>query len=175
MRPTAIAVGGSHACVLAGSGDVWCWGDNEEGQLGDGTTRSRTDLVKVQGLPAPAVQLDAGYTHSCARVEDGTVHCWRNAVASHEYGARDEPVAVMGLAPHVIAEAPVSAPWAVLLDVLRCVETGAGAGRRTLRAHGVSGAPGRCGLRARASGLSSIRSERDLMSRTMTAASRPTV
>jgi alpha-tubulin suppressor-like RCC1 family protein len=39
---TKAAVGRHHACAVS-KGDVWCWGRNDEGQLGDGTTVSRTE------------------------------------------------------------------------------------------------------------------------------------
>jgi alpha-tubulin suppressor-like RCC1 family protein len=66
---------GQHACALSTAGDVWCFGHNDRGQLGDGTTTSRVDPVRV-ALPAHAVQVTVGATHSCARLADGRVWCW---------------------------------------------------------------------------------------------------
>jgi alpha-tubulin suppressor-like RCC1 family protein len=45
---TAIAAGGYHALALQGDGGiVWAWGDNSEGQLGDGTTTNRSTPIRV--------------------------------------------------------------------------------------------------------------------------------
>jgi alpha-tubulin suppressor-like RCC1 family protein len=41
-RVTAIAVGADHACARLSDGTVECWGPNELGQLGDGTTVDAT-------------------------------------------------------------------------------------------------------------------------------------
>jgi alpha-tubulin suppressor-like RCC1 family protein len=43
----AVAVGGSHTCAATADGAVLCWGRNEDGQLGDGTTRSRLTPAEV--------------------------------------------------------------------------------------------------------------------------------
>lgn len=48
----AIAAGEMHTCALAESGTVMCWGNNEWGQLGDGTTISRTLPVGLAVIPA---------------------------------------------------------------------------------------------------------------------------
>lgn len=36
LRPARLASGGSHTCALMTSGDIYCWGDNVHGQLGQG-------------------------------------------------------------------------------------------------------------------------------------------
>ena len=46
----AIEAGDDHACAVTALGEVLCWGYNQYGQLGDGTTTSRGMPVKVQGL-----------------------------------------------------------------------------------------------------------------------------
>lgn len=38
---TAFALGARHTCALRSNGIVWCWGANDHGQLGDGTTTAR--------------------------------------------------------------------------------------------------------------------------------------
>ncbi|MEO5949512.1 MAG: hypothetical protein ABIP74_03840 [Candidatus Saccharimonas sp.] len=67
-----------HACVVA-SGGVYCWGDNNDGQLGDNSTVDRTTPVAVVAsgvLNGHTVQdVKVGLRHSCARA-DGAVYCW---------------------------------------------------------------------------------------------------
>lgn len=46
----AVSVGGDHACAQVRDGSVWCWGANDQGQLGDGTTTTSRDPVRVTGL-----------------------------------------------------------------------------------------------------------------------------
>jgi alpha-tubulin suppressor-like RCC1 family protein len=72
---TQIAVGGHHACALLADGTAKCWGENAEGQLGDGTTQWRLAPTPVVALDH-VVQLAAGYRHTCARLESGTIKCW---------------------------------------------------------------------------------------------------
>lgn len=68
-------VGGGHTCALLATGAVFCWGANDRGQLGDGTTEDRARPVRVVDLP-PAVGLEAGGEHTCALTEDAAIHCW---------------------------------------------------------------------------------------------------
>lgn len=48
---TALALGSRHACGLTAQGEMYCWGDNEHGQLGTGNTVDSAEPVKVIGTP----------------------------------------------------------------------------------------------------------------------------
>ena len=63
-------------CAVGASGDVYCWGFNGGGQAGDGTTKHALEPVKVQGLPAPAVEVRTHPDATCALLTNGKVHCW---------------------------------------------------------------------------------------------------
>ncbi len=82
-RPAkAVSVGYSHTCALADDGSVWCWGDNDEGQLGRMPESCDTEFCPnplptvVSGLPSEVVAVTAGYFWTCALERDQTVWCW---------------------------------------------------------------------------------------------------
>lgn len=70
-----LVAGGAHTCARPYRGDVVCWGANDAGQLGDGTTSDRITPTVTPGL-ADAVQLAAGPAQTCARLGNGSVRCW---------------------------------------------------------------------------------------------------
>lgn len=70
-----IAAGEMHACVIERSGELLCWGHNENGELGDGTTEGRWEPRKVPDVPA-AVKLAVGNRMMCALFADDSVRCW---------------------------------------------------------------------------------------------------
>jgi alpha-tubulin suppressor-like RCC1 family protein len=63
-------------CVVTGGGDVLCWGDNETGQLGDGTGLSSTTPVKIDGFPGPVAEVSVGLSTVCALTRSGGAYCW---------------------------------------------------------------------------------------------------
>jgi hypothetical protein len=63
---TALSLGGGHTCALLSSGGVRCWGRNDYGQLGDGTTTARSTPTVVTGLPDDVAAVSTGYYFSCA-------------------------------------------------------------------------------------------------------------
>lgn len=70
----SVAVGRRHHCAVLLNGTAWCWGANEHGQLGDGTTNDSVTPVRVR--QSKIAQLDVGNEHSCAVRATSTVWCW---------------------------------------------------------------------------------------------------
>ena len=70
-----IVAGLDHTCVLATDGTVWCWGQNMNGKLGDGSFLNRG--VPVQALlGTTAIMIAAGGSTTCAALSDNSVKCW---------------------------------------------------------------------------------------------------
>ena len=73
----AITTGFNHTVALKSDGTVWAWGENQNGQLGDGTTSNmRSTPQKTQGPLADCVAIAAGSQHTLALKCDGTVWAW---------------------------------------------------------------------------------------------------
>ena len=70
-----LALGRQSSCARMQSGEVFCWGRNQAGQVGDGTLTQRTAAVKVTGL-MDAVDLSAGANDFCAVRDGGFPVCW---------------------------------------------------------------------------------------------------
>src|SRR5437867_3937554 len=72
---TAVDLGAFYSCALLQDGTVRCWGQNDLGQLGNGTTTSSSTPVAAAGITGAAA-VTAGGFHTCTRFPDGTVQCW---------------------------------------------------------------------------------------------------
>jgi alpha-tubulin suppressor-like RCC1 family protein len=99
---SALVLGSHHRCAIGG-GNVWCWGANALGQLGDGTRDDRPAPVQVAGLK-DAAQIAAGDAHTCARIENGAVVCWGKDDKG-QLGASGTPAPNTTEPPHVMSAA----------------------------------------------------------------------
>ena len=76
---TAITAGYSHSCALHQAGTISCWGNNYDGQLGNGTYNDSSVPVGVAGITdATAITVNDSNNpgHSCALHKGGTISCW---------------------------------------------------------------------------------------------------
>lgn len=109
LRVTQISAGANHTCALTLEGSVMCWGLNDNGQLGDGTTTSRKVPGPVTGLASGVTHISAGRLHTCAVTATGGVKCWgSNTDARLGDGTTTQrltPVDVSGLSSGVVAVA----------------------------------------------------------------------
>jgi alpha-tubulin suppressor-like RCC1 family protein len=100
-----VVAGETHSCALRADGSVRCWGNNESGQLGDGTFAESLDATTVSDLDNVKA-VAAGWHHTCALNASGNVFCWGNnfsgQLGDDTSDNRGEPVPVLDLPIDVI-------------------------------------------------------------------------
>jgi alpha-tubulin suppressor-like RCC1 family protein len=101
----ALALGAQHTCALSRNGTIHCWGNNEQGQVGNGSMFANVYQAgdAVTGI-ANATALVSGSYHACALLPDGTVACWGSGHAIGDgaaHAAYDAftPVTVLAVVP----------------------------------------------------------------------------
>ena len=72
---TDVSAGLAHSCGIAPDQRAYCWGINDQGQLGDGTTTDRSRPVLVAG-GLHFTQISAAERHTCGLTGDSLVYCW---------------------------------------------------------------------------------------------------
>ena len=84
----AVIAGGYHTCAVLDNGALACWGYNNNGQLGVGTTANRGDGSGEMGANIQFADLGAGRTatavaagdgHTCAVLDNAVLKCWGSA------------------------------------------------------------------------------------------------
>lgn len=80
-RMTQISGGGRHTCALKYDGSIWCWGMNQDGQLGLESQNNQFAPARVIGFgpglnEIRAVRVFSGGRHTCALGEDSKAYCW---------------------------------------------------------------------------------------------------
>src|SRR5206468_9878873 len=113
----SVTAGADHACALTDGGDAYCWGSNEFGQLGNGSSDSAPQLVPVRvRTDVRFTIVAAGFNHTCGLERDGSAWCW---------GANE--TAQLGVGPTKNAPAATPMPTRVK-TVVKCKPIGAGGG-----------------------------------------------
>ncbi|MBL8777723.1 MAG: hypothetical protein JNK12_17410 [Acidimicrobiales bacterium] len=97
---TQLSVGFDHACALLTTGQVRCWGGNNRGQLGNGTSTSAPRAVVVSnpagtGPLTGVAEISAGSGLTCARLDSGEARCWGQHTGDGTSSNRSRPVAVL--------------------------------------------------------------------------------
>ncbi|HEX7318213.1 MAG TPA: S8 family serine peptidase [Pyrinomonadaceae bacterium] len=95
----AVADGSTFVHAVKADGTVWAWGNNNQGQLGDGTTTERTRPVQVSGLTnVVAVSNSSFGFHAMALKSDGTVWAWGSGIPTvSTYTTQTTPAQVPGV------------------------------------------------------------------------------
>jgi alpha-tubulin suppressor-like RCC1 family protein/serine/threonine protein kinase len=80
-RHFSVATGVSHTCIVSPDGEIFCWGNDDRGQLGIGMTRRRAKETSI-GNDHRFSTVALGLSHTCALTTDGNAYCW----GSNEHG-----------------------------------------------------------------------------------------
>ncbi|MEE2677553.1 MAG: chromosome condensation regulator RCC1 [Myxococcota bacterium] len=101
LELVAVDAGEAFTCVQTLPGDLYCWGRNTEGQLGNGSTVSSSTPVAVVGLGGPVESFSTGRQHACAVLVGGTLKCWGDNVTGQlgdgTNSTRTSPVTISGI------------------------------------------------------------------------------
>lgn len=116
-----VSVDVSHACALLVGGEVFCWGGNTFGQLGQGTRETFIATpVQVPGL-SDVVAIRAGNTQTFARTAGGEIYSWGVSARIGRSGAPNSPALVEGVTSAVQVHAGFGHACARLADgTLQC-------------------------------------------------------
>jgi hypothetical protein len=75
-RFNSLTAAASHTCAIDRTGTAWCWGANNHGQLGDGTTTDRSAPVQVKTAAKFTSLAAGGADTTCGLATDGHAWCW---------------------------------------------------------------------------------------------------
>jgi alpha-tubulin suppressor-like RCC1 family protein len=71
-----VSAGYGHTCAIKTNGELYCWGYNEYGQLGNNSPTESRVPVQESTSASDWARVSAGGEHTCATKTDGTLFCW---------------------------------------------------------------------------------------------------
>ncbi|WP_203384288.1 RCC1 domain-containing protein [Cysteiniphilum marinum] len=85
-----VSAGGNHTCAVTKSGYTYCWGRNNHGQLGNGTTINsdrpqKPVVVNPNNQVVKFKRVEAGRYHSCGITNQGDLYCWGDNTNKETY------------------------------------------------------------------------------------------
>jgi alpha-tubulin suppressor-like RCC1 family protein len=122
-----VSAGEAHTCAVGIDGSLFCWGVGNEGQLGHGAVGPAASRASPTAVTMPAatgwIDVAAGGRHTCARRDDGTLHCFgQNDFQQLGIGPGPSAPAAMAVPP------PATEQWVALDagDAFTCAITSSG-------------------------------------------------
>lgn len=122
LEATKVVIGDWHACAITPQGAVFCWGQGNQGQLGNGLPQNSGSPVQVTGLTQGVTDIAVGTFHSCA-VRANAAFCWGSSLnlGNGATVSSSTPVGVLGLTSGVSKIAAGSASTcAIQSGALKC-------------------------------------------------------
>jgi alpha-tubulin suppressor-like RCC1 family protein/flagellar hook assembly protein FlgD len=121
-------ISGAHGftCALKTDGTVWCWGQGQAGQLGNGVLGASNVPVQVVGLPSSATHVWVGQTVGCAATSQGSLYCWgQNFFGLVGNGTQDDQLSAVpvGGLPRPVVQMSIGSQHTCAVDdvgALRC-------------------------------------------------------
>lgn len=87
----SFALGEGSTCAVTQDGSAKCWGKNNAGQLGVGTTEGALSPAQVVGLETGITGVSVGASFTCAITEEGTGKCWGQNTSGQLGNGSTEP------------------------------------------------------------------------------------
>jgi alpha-tubulin suppressor-like RCC1 family protein len=98
-QAVAVSVTQISSCALLATGAVQCWGQNNTGELGDGTETSSSTAAKAVPGITDAVAIATGGAHTCVVTAGGAMKCWGDdaygELGDNSFDGGDDPVSLV--------------------------------------------------------------------------------
>jgi alpha-tubulin suppressor-like RCC1 family protein len=100
----SITAGGFHACGLTNLGEAYCWGRNDFGQSGDGTSIDQNIPTAVSQTGISFTNITAGIYHTCGLTSTGLAYCW----GKNDYGQSGDSTSTELYVPTAVTQTGIS-------------------------------------------------------------------